>query len=61
MITAQHTHSAPAGYHTYWMFQTAAGGGFVNETFQVYVSSIVEVIILNDFFFNLLFYFISNI
>ncbi|CAD5120124.1 DgyrCDS8701 [Dimorphilus gyrociliatus] len=44
MITAQHTHSAPAGYHTYWMFQTAAGGGFVNATFQVYVDAIVDSI-----------------
>ena len=42
MISGTHSHSTPGGYHTYWMY-AAPSGGFINQTFDIYVNGIVEV------------------
>lgn len=42
MLASTHTHSAPGGFHTYWMYQ-AATGGFINETFDALVNGIALV------------------
>lgn len=43
MLSATHSHSAPGGYHTFWMYQ-AVTLGFINVTFDRYVDGIVESI-----------------
>jgi neutral ceramidase len=42
MLSATHSHSAPGGYHTYWMYQSVTLG-FINETFNALVDGIVRV------------------
>ena len=42
MLSPTHSHSAPGGFHTYWMYQ-AACVGFVNQTFDAMVDGIVSV------------------
>ena len=44
MITATHSHAAPGGMHTYWMY-TKPTGGIITQTFDIYVRGIVEVIV----------------
>ena len=42
MISGTHSHSTPGGHHTYWMY-AAPSGGFINQTFDIYVNGIVQV------------------
>lgn len=44
MLSPIHTHSAPGGYHTFWMYQ-APSKGFVNETFDAFVNGVVLSIV----------------
>jgi len=42
MLSPTHSHSAPGGFHTYWMYQSVSLG-FINETFTAMVDGIVLV------------------
>ena len=42
MLSGTHTHQAPGGYFSYWIYQFISGG-WVNETYNTYVEGIVQV------------------
>ena len=65
MITATHTHAAPGGMHTYWVYEQPTGG-IISLTFDIYVKGIVEVgnrisILINRFILNTLDIYINSL
>jgi neutral ceramidase len=46
MLSPTHSHSAPGGYHTYWMYQFVTLG-FIEETFNAAANGITQVMANN--------------